>query len=401
MKRKIFLWVKRITLFGIIPVILILSLVLASAAATFYYTISFIKDQSAYHKKIDLPDSIDVLEKVEIGGIEQGISIRGQNKDAPVLLFLHGGPGSNTIRYSHEFTGPWEEYFTVAVWDQRGCGESYYSTEQIGDTMTVPQMMNDTVEVIDYLRKRFNREKIFVMGHSWGSLLGINMAKLYPEKLYAYIGIGQCVDQAESRRLSYAHALKLMKERNDVDAVKELEALAPYPDNKMPVKEYYECWGTVQEKLSELGINEWHQKTDPVKIQTMMLSFLLRSHTISLREIYRDVFSKDQPSSLPSLKEGVRQINIPEQLGYEYEVPIFFILAENDWQAYYKLALDYHNKIKAPYKEVLLLKNSAHIMYVEEPGRILNFLVNNVLPYADEKAQDKGSSLRSRLLRSN
>lgn len=378
-------WMKRVVLLGIIPLIIIT----ITAGTTFYYTLSFFKDMSAYYRTIDLPNSIDVLESVEIGGINQGISIRGHNKDAPILLYLHGGPGYNTIRFSHEFTGPWEEYFTVVVWDRRGSGKSYYTSAQIGDTMTVPQMLDDTAEMIEYLRKRFKQDKIFLMGHSWGSALGIQMAKQHPEWIYGYIGIGQIVNQAESRRLSYEYTLDLLRKKDDTAGIKELEDMAPYPDNSMPVEQYYKNWGVMQEYLNTLGIGDWHQKTDSTKYQLFMLSVLLRSHTISLSEIYCDLFSDDKPSMLPSLKEGVRQTNIPEQNGYEYEVPVFFILGQNDWVANHQLAIDYYEQIKAPHKDMLLLENSSHMMFVEEPGRIVNFLANDVLPYADQQARDK------------
>jgi esterase/lipase len=161
-----------------------------------------------------------------------------------------------------------------------------------------------------------------------------------------------------------------------------LENMAPYPDPDMPVETYYQHWYQIQNMMIPLGTNEWHQKKDPVQYQLAMLSVLLRSHTISPSEIYRDLFSDDNPTTLPSFKRQVLQTDIPAQVGYEFEIPIFFVSGKNDWQVYYQLVADYYEQVQAPYKEMLWLENSAHLVVVEEPGRFLNFLVNRVLPFA-------------------
>jgi pimeloyl-ACP methyl ester carboxylesterase len=98
--------------------------------------------------------------------------------------------------------------------------------------------------------------------------------------------------------------------------------------------------------------------------------------------MYRDVFSDDNPSRLPSFLEGVRQTDIPAQVGYEFEVPIFFVSGKHDWQVHYEMSADYFEQISAPHKEMLMLENSAHAAYIDEPGRFFNFLVNKVLPFA-------------------
>lgn len=374
----VFTWIKRTILFGLISVLVLV----VTIGVTIYLTLTFYKEMSAYRHRIELPNSIDVLEPIKIGGIDQWISIRGHNRDAPILLYLHGGPGFHMIRFAHEFAGPWEEFFTVVFWDQRGAGKSYYTTAQIGDAMSVDRMLDDTSEVIDYLRARFNRKKIFVVGQSWGSILGIHMAKRHPDWLYAYVGVGQQVNSVEGRRTTYHQLLKLLEEKGDQAGIETLKNMAPYPDAHIPVETYYRHWNQVQRIMTPLGINEWHQKTDSVKAQLLMLSILLRSHTISFSELYRDVFSDDHPSTLPSFKQGVLQTDIPAQVGYEFEVPIFFVSGKHDWQVYYQMSADYFEQINAPYKEMLLLENSAHLVVVEEPGRFLNFLVNWVLPFA-------------------
>ena len=383
-KRQTFVkWIKRIIFFVLVP-LLVLSIILAlTIGGTVYYTVNFFKDTSAYLHRLSLPNSIDVLEPVEIGGIKQWVSIRGYNKDAPILLFLHGGPGYNMIRIEPVIASQWEEYFTVVFWDQRGCGKSYYTTEEIGKTMTVEQLLDDTSEMIAYLRKRFNREKIFVLGHSWGSYLGISMAKLHPDWLYAYIGAGQVVNSLESKQETFNQLLTLLEEKGDQVGIEKLNGMVPFPDQDMSIDIYYKHWGKLQRMLTPFGLNEFHQKNNSDMIQLFLLATLLSSHTTSLSEMYRDIFSKDQPSKLPSLMEGVRKIDVPKQIGYKFDVPVFIICGKYDWQVYYQMSINYFQKIKAPYKEMMLMENSAHVMMVDEPGRFFNFLVDKVLPYAD------------------
>ena len=113
------------------------------------------------------PGSIDTLERVELGGIPQWISVRGLDRQNPVLLYLHGGPGFPAMPASHRWQGPWEEYFTVVQWDQRGAGKSYPGTT--AESMTVQQFQSDTHELVLHLRRRFQRERLFLLGHSWGA----------------------------------------------------------------------------------------------------------------------------------------------------------------------------------------------------------------------------------------
>ena len=120
------------------------------------------------------PRGIDSLERVRIGGIDQWIEVRGQDVNSPILLFIHGGPGVAFIPLSGSFQSAWEAHFTVVQWDQRGAGKTYASND-LGiqrNSMNLPQMQQDALELTNYLRARFKREKIFVIGHSWGSVLG-------------------------------------------------------------------------------------------------------------------------------------------------------------------------------------------------------------------------------------
>src|SRR5271154_867038 len=181
-------------------------------------------------RKIVTPNGIARLEKVRIGGIEQWVSIRGADKCNPVLLLIHGGPGYVAMPMSWWFTHGWEEYFTVVQWDQRGAGKTFLLNDPatIGATMTLPRMVADTEEMTTWIRKELGKQKIFVIGHSWGSYLGLELAKRHPESLYAYIGVGQLADGPESERRGWAFAIDAARQARNSGAVQQLESIAPY-----------------------------------------------------------------------------------------------------------------------------------------------------------------------------
>src|SRR5262249_34089654 len=147
-------------------------------------------------RRIVNPGGVEQLEKVQIGGIDQWVSIRGADRRNPVLLYIHGGPGYVSIPMSWWFTRGLEEYFTVVQWDQRAAGKTFLLTDpaKIASTVTTEQMIGDVEEMAGWVRREFGKDKIFVLGHSYGSFLGLQVAQRHPEWLYAYIGVCQSIN---------------------------------------------------------------------------------------------------------------------------------------------------------------------------------------------------------------
>src|SRR5215469_17036749 len=164
-------------------------LVVAALSSALLYR-AYLQHKVAVRRAINSPSGINSLEAVRIGGIDQWIEVRGQDVNNPILLWIHGGPGISFIPIARDFQGPWEKYFTVVQWDQRGAGTTYTSNDKYLQrrTMNIAQMEQDTLDVVNYLRNRFKREKIFVLGHSWGSVLGLWLAHEHPDLIYAYVG---------------------------------------------------------------------------------------------------------------------------------------------------------------------------------------------------------------------
>src|ERR1700749_528137 len=176
-------------------------------------------------RKILTPNGVERLEKVRIGGIDQWVSVRGRDRRNPVLLLIHGGPGYVSIPISWWFSRAWEEYFTVVQWDQRAAGKTFLVTDpaKIAPTLTSERMIADAEEMAAWARKEFGKDKIFVLGHSFGSYLGLQLVERHPEWVYAYIGVCQLIDGPESERRGWSFAMDAAKRAGNAEAVRQLE----------------------------------------------------------------------------------------------------------------------------------------------------------------------------------
>ena len=158
---------------------------------------------------------------VDINGVRQGMFIKSKNAANPVLLYLHGGMPDYFL--TEKYPTGLENYFTMVWWEQRGSGLSY-SKAIPPATMTPEQMISDTKEVTNYLRKRFGQEKIYLMGHSGGTFVGIQTAAMYPELYNAYLGVAQISNQLKSEKLAYDFMLEKFRDKGNLKMVRKLEA---------------------------------------------------------------------------------------------------------------------------------------------------------------------------------
>jgi pimeloyl-ACP methyl ester carboxylesterase len=176
------------------------------------------------------PERVNEEMFIRIGGIEQWITIKGDDRKNPVVLFLHGGPGDALSPYADAMFGGWEKDFTLVQWDQRGAGRTYgKSGPSIEPTMTVERMTQDGVEVAEFLTKHLNKKKIIIYGGSWGSILGIYMAHARPDLFYAYVGDAQMVNTRKNESATYARVLEMARAAGDQQAIAALTAIGPPP----------------------------------------------------------------------------------------------------------------------------------------------------------------------------
>jgi pimeloyl-ACP methyl ester carboxylesterase len=364
--------IRKIFKYGGIAIVCLIVMTLSSALLYRKY----LQHEVFEGRAITLPDGIDSLEAVRIGGIAQWIEVRGQNVNNPILLFIHGGPGIAFIPMGSTFQDPWEKYFTVVQWDQRGAGKTYESNDKELQrrTMNLGQMEQDTVEVANYLRTRFKREKIFVVGHSWGSMLGLWLAHEHAEMIYAFVGTGQAVSMQQNEEAGYRIVLEAARSRKNGQAIKELESVAPYPP---PIPDMNKL-GTVRDWESTL-LGPPPSETDFTNVKRI-LKTLISAPEYSIAD---DIgFVRGQTFSL--------QVMVPQMMGFDltklgpdFREPLFFFEGRKDPYCPGSVIADYVQTIHAPQKEIVWFENSSHFPFYEEKQKFTDELVQRVLPLAE------------------
>jgi pimeloyl-ACP methyl ester carboxylesterase len=306
---------------------------------------------------------------VNINGVQQGMFIRSVDTAHPVLLFLHGGPAMPTYALEQRYPTGLEKDFTIVWWEQRGAGLSY-SSDIPPETMTVQQMVDDTVAVTDYLRQRFGKEKIYLMGHSWGSFIGIQAAAQAPDRYFAYIGVGQLINQLESERLAYEYMLKTSRQQGNADMVRKLEA-APF-EKTVPLPEPYMALrdeamhtlgvGTTRDMrsvISGIFLPTW---MDPEYTLLEKINIWRGKWSVSSKQLWNQVLKTDITVKVPKL-----------------DVPVYFLQGRYDYTTSYALAKAYLQQLEAPLKGFYTFENSAHSPQFEEPERTRMILTKDVL----------------------
>jgi pimeloyl-ACP methyl ester carboxylesterase len=329
-------------------------------------------------RKILTPNGVERLEKVRIGGIDQWVSIRGTDRRNPVLLLIHGGPGYVSIPMSWWFSRGWEEYFTVVQWDQRAAGKTYLLTDPatIAPTLTSDRMIADTEEMAAWVRRELGKDKIFVLGHSFGSFLGLQLAERHPEWLYAYVGACQLIDGPESERRGWRFAMDAAHHAGNAEAVRELEAIAPYaaPGRIIPINDIY-----VERKwVGYYGGVMAYRRDNSADSALAQLSPDYTDQEI--RRIW-----EGNKFATPYLLPRVVALDLTAI--NKLSVPLILFEGRHDRTVNSEVAATWFDTVKAPDKQLVWFEHSGHMPMTEEPGKFLHSLVRYVRPIA-EKAGD-------------
>ena len=322
-----------------------------------------------YKQGHDVSRSIASLEKVNLGGQEQWILIRGMDITKPIILFLHGGPGTSNMCLLRKYTGELEKHFIVVTWDQRGAGKSYQAINP-HSSMTIDQFVLDTGELTQSLCDRFNQQKIFLVGHSWGSLIGIFSIQKYPSLYHAYIGIGQVVNMQENEKISYDWTLEQAIKAKDNQAVKTLTEIGKPPYTGDGQKKMM----TQRRLLGKYGGELYGSSKGAFP---PILSSLICATEYTLFDkvnFFKGIFASNN-----LLWQELLTINLNKQV-LSFEVPIYFALGRHDYEVPSVLSEQYFEIIEAPKKELIWFENSAHFANTEENEKFDDLLINHVLP---------------------
>ncbi len=310
---------------------------------------------------------------VRIGGIDQWITIKGENKRNPVILFLHGGPGDAWSPFADSWFSTWEKDFTLVQWDQRGAGRTYGKTgPSIEATMTIDRMVRDGIEVSEYVTKHLGKKKIILVGGSWGSILGIYMAKQRPDLFYAYIGMAQLVNERAGQAASYARVLQLARAADDQKTVKALEALGPPPWDSL------RKWPVFHKALLAYQAKRVTAASPPISIDPAYASAAERAQYDEA-----DDFSWVHFFGM-TMSGPMETVDLPA-LGTDFAIPIFLVQGQEDINALPELAKAYLDTIKAPRKQFISVPGTGHEDSVESLKVTLEQLRTQVRPNAIEQ----------------
>ena len=271
--------------------------------------------------KIKTPNGISSLEEITLGNFKQWIFIRGTDKKNPVLIFLHGGPGASLLGMSSSRNSDAEliKHFTVVHWDQRGAGKSY-SRDMPVDSMTFDRLVEDCNELIDYVRDRLNASKVFLVAHSGGTVIGLKTAYKYPEKLHAYVGVVQIIDDLEQQRISYKFIVDEAEKAGDTKIQNAIAAIGPPPFDSF--EEFYEKEGYVTRYGGIL-----HGRSI-MQMWALGLSFIT-SPEYSLSEGIDALTMKSYDFTMNAMYDEYKSVNLSEEIG-SIKVPIYFFEGEYD-----------------------------------------------------------------------
>lgn len=315
--------------------------------------------------------SIALLEQVTIGGCAQWVLERSENTDNPVILFLHGGPGTSQLTSNRRNTKRLEKFFTVVNWDQRGAGKSYAASADSG-RMNIEQFIRDTRELTLYMMKKFNQERIVLAGHSWGSAIGALTVAKYPELYSCYIGIGQVANMAEGELASYQWTLDQARKRKARRAVRVLEKMGPPP--------YQGNWrAKMISERSYVGRFGGEVHGSRIGATGLVLGGVLFSREYNLTDrinVFRGLLA-----SINRLWPQLLKVDLFKTVP-EMKIPVFLMEGRHDHEVPSEIAARYFAVLKAPAKELIWFENAAHMVNSEERDLFNKILVEKVLPIA-------------------
>lgn len=320
------------------------------------------------------PRGVQEGEFVDIGGIKQWIQIRGEDRDNPVLLFVHGGPGGTTLPISSGWR-PWEKDFTVVQWDQRGAGRTYGAAgeDALAPTMTLEQMTQDGVELVEYLRNHLHKDKIVLVGHSWGSFLGVHIVKQRPDLFYAYVGTGQVVGRMtfeKSFEFAITHLEELARSTGNSEALAELAPIAARPLMNPQNRLVADKWS----KALGLPSIESFQLAGPVPPPFMPDFSLLDWYNWRKGMAFSAKYLRGREG--PMFKRDIAS------MGLAYPIPVIFIEGDADYNTPSGPAEQLFNQITAPYKEFVRVRGGSHFIPFDRPDEFLAELITHVRPLA-------------------
>jgi len=318
-------------------------------------------------RRIHTPEGIEVMEPVEVNGSTQWISIRGLNRANPILLFVHGGPGSAMLASTWAYQKPWEDFFTVVNYDQRAVGKNWSpaDTGRLRPTMTSEQHVQDAEVIVRHVLKKLGQQRLIVMGWSAGTGFTKTLVQRHPELFHAWVGMGVGGGGTGARDVLYERLMEIARAANDTGALRELDTMKPG------------ATGGPRGIERALALRKWARIYDGGWYGRPNLDLFFK-----LSDWGPEYSTGEADALIPATQWGARAITGGGTSSRPFAVPMFFLMGRYDLHTPYESARAYFDQIQAPRKEFITFERAAHFVMLEEPGRFLMTLVNELLPLA-------------------
>lgn len=297
-------------------------------------------------------------EYASVNGIEHFLLHYPKAPDAPVLLYLHGGPGSFESLFAYALDAAWGDMFTQVHWDQRGAGKTLRRNKS-GLPESVNQMLDDLHGIIAHLLCTYQVQRIVLLGHSWGSLLGSLYVLQHPENVLAYIGVGQVVSMVENERIAYRETMQMARKAGDQKQLRALEKLGTYPPSDA---------GLLMKLLPKF--RKIQQVYDDGPCMGEMIKSMRRSPSFRWSDFisFMRAMKVNHPLVLQVLSFNLNDFSP------HYEVPVHYILGDTDTVTPTSLAKEYHQTIAAPYKTIAVIAGAGHNPMHDRPDEFARAL---------------------------
>ena len=311
---------------------------------------------------------IDIVEKVNINGIEQKIHIIGTDANNPLILFIHGGPGVINRHSVTKYMSAMTDKATLVGWDQRGTGGSYKGAKK--EDMNVDTFVEDARQLVEYLCKKFNKDKNYIQCHSWVSCVGTLLAYRHPEHIKAYFGQGQLVTGIKNEEMSYDYVMEKAKTAGNEKDVQKLLKLGR-PVNGLSVNDPIKDLTAQRQLLNKYGgaavkcSSMWKSTISPILFSSEYTFYdiigVLKGYSFSLKCMWVEVIKLDFAKDCT-----------------KFTVPMFYLIGTSDYNTPFELSYEYYQSIEAPIKDFIWFNESAHSPFAEEPEKFRNCLIEKI-----------------------
>ncbi|MGQ9426414.1 alpha/beta fold hydrolase [Gilvimarinus sp. F26214L] len=327
--------------------------------------------------RIVAPSGIQDSYKTRVGGIDQWLNVRGQDKSNPMILFVHGGPAAPVTPSMWQFQRPLEEYFTIVNWDQRGAGKTFGETDpaRISDTIRISRFVDDAIEVAEHIRERYKQDKVLLMGHSWGTIVGMHAALKRPDLFHAYVGIGQVINTRENERISFEYGLSQARANDNEPAVRELASIAPYPGDE-PI---------TRERI--VLARKWAQYYGGLSAFRNESNYYYKAPRLSPEYSDKDRCSINAGNVFTLGRILPEFLEVDFSAVDEFPIPVVMLMGRHDYTTPSEPTAAWMKNLDAPYKRAVWFERSSHMVPWEEPGKLLVTLLETVHPLATQSTE--------------